>query len=138
MKACILLCIVVAFCAGCDRRNQAPIAPDKDLVGAFDEPQNGAEFNRQFAIRGWAASEDGIRWVGVYVDGEFLGYARTGLSRPDVYRAYLGLKNSATSGWQFDADPGLFTQGGHRIAVEVCSQTGVIHALGAVSVNIDH
>jgi len=114
------------------------MAPDSNLLGVFDEPRDGAQIKQPFVIAGWAISEDGIEWAGVYVDGEFLGYARTGLSRPDVHNAYPDKKGSATSGWQFDADPGLFTSGGHRISVDVRSKAGVIHSLGTKSIDIVH
>ena len=89
-------------------------------------------------MTGWAISEDGIEWVGVYVDGEFLGYAKNGLSRPDVHNAYPDRSGSATCGWQFAADPGLFTAGGHRITIDVRSKSGAIYSLGTKSVTIVH
>ena len=140
MKLRVLwLCAICLFAAGCSPPNaRHPIAPDIDLRGVFDAPTDGARFQQPFAIGGWAISDDGIEWVGVYVDGEFLGYAKTGLSRPDVHGQYPEVKGSATSGWQFDAEPGLFTSGDHRITVDACSKIGVIHSLGAKSIQIVH
>jgi hypothetical protein len=135
----LLLCAIGLFSAGCSQQNaRHSMAPDSNLLGVFDEPRDGAQIKQPFVIAGWAISEDGTEWVGVYVDGEFLGYAKTGMSRPDVHNAFPDKKGSATSGWSFDADPGLFTNGGHRITVDVCSKTGAIYSLGTKSIDIVH
>ena len=91
-----------------------------------------------FAIRGWALSEDGIHSVAVYIDSNFLTYAKTGLARPDVGTVFNRIEGSSQSGWQFDADPGLFMEGPHDIKIEACSNKGVIVMIGVARVEIRH
>jgi hypothetical protein len=135
----LLLCLCCAVWTACSSQNARPsMAPDTVVLGAIDQPRSGAEFRQPFAILGWAWAADGVQWVGIYSDGEFLGYAKVGLSRPDVQKVYPDKRGTETSGWQFDADPGLFIHGGHKITVDVCSKTGTVHSLGTIEVNTLH
>jgi len=134
-----LLCVSFVLLCGCGRQNAGhPMAPDIDVLGAIDQPREGTQINQPFAVSGWAVTSDGIQWVAIYVDGEFLAYAKTGLSRPDVHNLYPDKRDSGSSGWQFDADPGLFINGEHRLTIDVCSKGGLIRSLGTVSVDVVH
>lgn len=64
---------------------------NKDLktLAALDNPRSNDDFNgNKVTIRGWAVSGDGINKIEIYLDGNLVKTIKTGLSRPDVKRAY--------------------------------------------------
>jgi hypothetical protein len=139
MKSSLLsFCAAALLVCGCTQQKTPHMAPDKVTLGAIDEPASGSRLNHPFPIRGWALSPQGIEWVAVYTDGNLLGYAHLGDDRRDVYKANDATPGSATSGWHFDAHPGLFSEGSHSITVEACSKTGASYSIGAITVDIVH
>jgi hypothetical protein len=73
-----------------------------DLLGAIDEPGEGAVVRGALRVRGWAQDESGpAEVVDVLVDGERrapLGLART--ARPDAAAAFPTLGDTSSAGWE--------------------------------------
>ena len=88
-------------------RRSVRAAEDPYLV--CDAPAEGAEVTRGTEVGGWAYSPDGIREVSVWLDGQLVGRAETGLERPDVAQGYPGWPGAESGGFRysFGAAPAL-------------------------------
>ncbi len=112
----------------------------------IDDPSAGQQIgaNSTFQVRGWALNASGVAKVEVYSDGNLVGNATLGYSRPDVNKAYPGYPGGSTS--EFRALIGAMpsTTGTHTISIKVYGKDGSVSSnnqkynifKGAVS-NID-
>ncbi|PWX13796.1 hypothetical protein CYK67_09060 [Clostridium perfringens] len=59
----------------------------------MDSPSHGQGVkDKKLTVRGWALNDSGVKAVKVYVDGKFVGNAKTGISRPDVNNKYQDIR----------------------------------------------
>jgi hypothetical protein len=65
-------------------RSTAGTAPNPPSIGYIDWPKPRASVSSVFAVEGWAADQDGVAEVRIYVDGDRVAVARPRLARPDV------------------------------------------------------
>ena len=70
-------------------------------------------------FRGWALDWEGVLDVAVFVDGELIGLATYGLTRPDVLALYPGYPNSLAPGWRINVDTRLLSNGEHFLELRV-------------------
>ena len=87
-------------------------------------------------MAGWAAAESGIDFVAVYVDRDLAGFAKLGVARPDVGKAFPWLAGSGESGWRLDLDTTGLRLGRHEILVQARTKQGATRDAGAATVNI--
>jgi len=131
------VCALCLFQGACVREEGPDhSSADKLPFGQMLEPRVDAAVVGPFAFRGWALSENGIQQVAIYEDRIYLASARLGLSSPEARKAQPDFPGSATAGWQFDADPSIFTSGKHELTVQARSKTGAVRELASWTVII--
>ncbi|MGV7114739.1 hypothetical protein [Paenibacillus kyungheensis] len=89
-----------------------PSNPNLEVIYQFDE----ASYNNQtklIHIHGWYLDPIGIAKVEIYVNGNYVGLARMGEAREDVYKVYPGYNNHV-SGFAKDQIPVLGEGTQHR------------------------
>jgi hypothetical protein len=75
---------------------------------------------------GWALHQSGIRDVSVFVDGNFLMKARTGLTRIDVGKAYLENEHALNAGWAALIATASLPPGPHEFVIQARSRSGAV------------
>jgi ADP-heptose:LPS heptosyltransferase/GT2 family glycosyltransferase len=68
-------------------------------------------------VSGWAAPEEGLKSIGVLLDGVRVGEARLGLPRPDVAADHPDISLALTSGFEFREKIRPIEPGEHRIGL---------------------
>ena len=131
------LLTVCSFCLltnACIRQESPGNLKSADTLpfGQVFEPVPDQVINGPFAVRGWALSENGIDQVAVYEDRIFLASARLGLSSPEAQKEHPDFPGSATAGFRFDADPGIFTSAKHELTIQARSKTGAVRELASL------
>lgn len=96
---------------GCRRLDGGPPPPDRPMIGTIDSV---AVDGTRVTVSGWALDPDHARPVllDLVVNGGFGGWVGTGISRPDVARAYPGTGTTQGFSRSFTAGPGT-----HRVCV---------------------
>jgi predicted amidohydrolase YtcJ len=85
--------------------------------GFLDSPAPGEIISGIFTVYGWALNDHRpIDRVEIYLDGELIGVASYGESRPDVANAYPGKEDSPNFGYSFQLDTTLYINGSHSIS----------------------
>jgi len=94
----------------------------------IDTPLNGAVSgdNKDITVSGWALNWSGVKEVDVYQDNGQTATAvvGTGISRPDVAKAYPGYPDNGTSGYSVTLPIGNFTRGTHTITAVAVGNDG--------------
>jgi hypothetical protein len=88
----------------------------------IDSPANGATVSGAVAVVGWAIDNTStvgtaISSVRVLVDGNAVGTATYGISRPDVCNAYPGRPSCPNVGFAYQLDTTSLSPGQHKITV---------------------
>ena len=97
----------------------------KEARLAMDSPSHGQEVkDKKLTVRGWALNDSGVKAVKVYVDGKFVGNAKTGISRPDVNNKIPGYPGGNNSGYSLDVDLTNIAPGKRSIKVEQIGNDG--------------
>ncbi|TDT52020.1 Ig-like domain-containing protein [Fonticella tunisiensis] len=108
--------------------NSSPIlvkaAEIKPSLICIDSPQSEETVYRSVYIGGWALSDSGVKEVNIYVDGQKVGQAAIGGSRPDVDKAYPGYIGGANSGYGYNLDLNTISGGRHQITVQAIGNDG--------------
>lgn len=68
---------------------------------------------------GWALDRDGVIQVRINIDGNEVGFATYGLSRPSVSQQYPDFPNSIGPGWEFSFDSRTLSNGPHHLQVVI-------------------
>lgn len=110
----------------------ASVLPPK---GSIEAPRNGSTISGQTVVRGWFLDGSGVAKIAVLVDGKTIGTAQTGLSRPDVRKAYPTY-NNANSGYQYTLNPLNFTNGKHSLSVRETGKNGKTTVLSSETITI--
>jgi hypothetical protein len=85
--------------------------------GFLDSPALGQTISGIYSVYGWALVENQpIERVEIYLDGELIGEAFYGESRPDVANAYPGREGSPNFGYSFQLDTTLYSNGIHTLS----------------------
>jgi hypothetical protein len=79
-----------------------------------------------------------VRQVNIYVDGQFMGPAAYGFSRPDVREVYPHVRDSANSGWMYVINTAQLTNSKHRLTVEVIDNRGKAVVIGSQDFYVDN
>ncbi|HSE96724.1 MAG TPA: putative Ig domain-containing protein [Blastocatellia bacterium] len=103
--------------------------------GALETPDFGTTLNNMASGTGWALDNVGIHKIEVLVDGEKVGEAIYGLSRPDVAVVWGNFPNARNSGFSFTFDTTQLSNGAHKLAVRVLDQAGNASLIGQRSFN---
>lgn len=113
--------------------------PDKQApFGLLETPDFGATLTATAAGSGWALDNVGIARIEVLVDGQKVGEAIYGLSRPDIAATWGTFPNAAHSGFSFSIDTTRFTIGVHTIAVRFIDAAGNTTLAGTRSVTFQN
>lgn len=98
------------------------------VIGVLDEPTAGSALTGITKVRGWFLAGSGVDKVEVLVDGNIVGEAQYGLTRPDVLAAFPEYKN-ANSEFQFSLDTKKLSNGSHSITVRATGSNGATKQL---------
>ncbi|HSD71907.1 MAG TPA: hypothetical protein VLE54_03905, partial [Thermoanaerobaculia bacterium] len=95
---------------------------DRPSFGYIDTPSDYQFINGIFTVFGWAVDLEGIQRVEVDVDGQVVGNATYGLSRPDVPATDVRVI-SANVGFAFALDTRRLSDSEHDLVIYVVDQT---------------
>lgn len=93
-------------------------------IGTIETPDVRATLNNTATGSGWALDNVGIARIDVLIDGQKVGEAIYGLSRPDIGAAWSSFPNAAHSGFSFSLDTTKFPTGDHTLAVRLLDAAG--------------
>jgi hypothetical protein len=99
-----------------------PTGADFPSFGYIDAPSDYQFINGIFNVFGWAADLNGVLRIEVDVDGQVVGNATYGLSRPDVPRADPRAP-SVSVGFSFPLDTTLLSDSEHDLVIYVVDAT---------------
>jgi hypothetical protein len=105
--------------------------------GTIDVPAPGAKLSADARVVGWAIDDVSVAEVEVRLDGEVLGTAHHGLSRPDVAEDYPGLPGAPDFGFAFDLAGRDVTPGDHELEVRLRDAAGNTLRLGPRAFRIE-
>ena len=94
---------------------------DRPAFGYIDAPSDYQFINGVFTVFGWAFDFDGVQRIEVDVDGQVVGIATYGLSRPDVPAADPRVF-SLMSGFSFALDTTRLSDSEHDLVIYVVDQ----------------
>ncbi|WP_160672742.1 Ig-like domain-containing protein [Clostridium sp. C8-1-8] len=98
----------------------------QDLIPKIniDAPTEGQNLNSSLRVYGWSLHKGGVNQVKVYIDGNFVGNANTGGSRPDVKNAFPQYNNGENSGFDYNLDINAIKSGNHNIRIDSIGNDG--------------
>jgi len=104
--------------------------------GFLDSPAPDETVSGVVTGYGWALDDGGpIDRVEIYLDGEYIGNAVYGASRPDVANDYPGREDSPNFGYTFELDTTLYSNGSHTLSAMAFGVSGNQGTLYPESVN---
>jgi beta-N-acetylglucosaminidase/uncharacterized protein YggL (DUF469 family) len=106
-------------------------------IGSLDSPTPGSSINGVINVSGWSLDGSGVAKVELLVDGNSVGQARLGISRPDVARVFPAYQN-ANSGYQYSLDTKYITNGQHTLAVRETGNNGVTTVTNSQPVDVQN
>ncbi len=98
--------------------------------GSLETPDFRATLNLTASGSGWALDNVGVTQIDVLIDGQKVGDAIYGLSRPDVGAVWGTFPNAAHSGFSFALDTTKFTNGEHALAIRLLDAAGNATIIG--------
>lgn len=92
-----------------------------EILAICDRPPlgNEPELGTSVTVEGWALARQGVLHVEVLIDGQSLGKAEYGLSRPDVGAGHRNMAGAGRSGFRGSFDLGAFSPGKHLLTLRV-------------------
>ncbi|HWM89724.1 MAG TPA: hypothetical protein VN493_03055 [Thermoanaerobaculia bacterium] len=109
--------LVVTFMCDEDIANEA-------AFGDIYLPKNGLVYSGTVQVQGWALDWEGVHQVFLIVDGDIVGEATYGLSRPGVSALFPGYPDSPAPGWTVNLDTRKLSEGRHDLEVLVRDDVG--------------
>lgn len=104
---------------------------DLASLGFIDFPQTFDYVGGEVTFHGWAIDENGgIAAVEIIIDGNYVGSAQYGFSRPDVRQQFPQF--TIDSGWRFTMDTRMLSNSRHRLTVRVLDARGKRSEIGSV------
>ena len=97
--------------------NNSESKPSKAYI---DAPASGETIStNNYKVSGWFLDSAGVAKVEILIDGNKVGVAAYGNSRPDVQKVHSDYVNAANSGFQYSLDTSGLSNGAHTLtAVE--------------------
>jgi hypothetical protein len=95
---------------------------DRPAFGYIDTPSDYQFINGVFQVFGWATDLDGVQRIEVDVDGQVVGIATYGLSRPDVPAADPRV-GAVNVGFGFALDTTRLSDSEHDLVIYVVDST---------------
>jgi putative Ig domain-containing protein len=102
--------------------------------GGLEIPDFRATLNNLANGSGWALDNVGIVQIEVLIDGQKVGEAIYGLSRPDIGATWGTFPNAGRSGFSFQIDTKKFSNGEHTVAVRLIDAAGNATVVGTRSI----
>ncbi|MGJ7911638.1 N-acetylmuramoyl-L-alanine amidase [Neobacillus sp. LXY-1] len=106
-----------------------------NVKGILDSPVVGSSLAGTQNVKGWFLDQSGVAKIEVMVDGNVVGKAYYGDSRPDVQRAYP-LFNNGKSGFHFTLNTTKFSDGKHTVSIKETAKNGRVTTLPATPISI--
>lgn len=101
--------------------------------GGVDQPTAGQTLSGSVVIGGWTFDNSQLSRVEVLVDGQFVGTASYGSSRPDVAAVYPNAP--ADAGFSYRLDTTQFGDGQHQLVVTATDLSGNVAILANRSIS---
>jgi hypothetical protein len=105
-------------------------------MGGPDAPANGDTIGGNVIVDGWAWALPGMSTVQVFVDGNLVGTANYGITRPDIPVAFPGAPSDV--GFQYSLDTTAFPNGSHSIVVKATDNNGHVATFATQQVTISN
>jgi beta-N-acetylglucosaminidase len=105
--------------------------------GYSESPSNGSTVKGDAVVGGWFLDPSGVAKIEILVDGQSIGLAQYGISRPDVANAFPEYQNS-TSGYKYILNTRNLTNGQHTITVRGTGNSGAITTLDSTKINVQN
>jgi hypothetical protein len=132
LTVCFLLVLTVIL-VRCDRSPEEAKIP----LGNLESVAPGATITGTVSISGWAAADDGVKEVCLYVDRKLNSCTLDiHFSRPDVAQAWPSLPGASDSGWNIQLDTSTLPPGRHELVAQARSRSGGTRDLATVPVTI--
>lgn len=106
--------------------------------GTLETPGSRATINNIANGSGWALDNIGIVQIEVLLDGQKVGEAIYGLSRPDIGATWGTFPNAARSGFSFQIDTTKVSNGDHTVAVRLLDAAGNATLVGTRTVVVQN
>ncbi|HET7436634.1 MAG TPA: hypothetical protein VFN10_18135 [Thermoanaerobaculia bacterium] len=103
---------------------------DLPSFGFIDFPHTFDYVGGVVTFHGWAIDENTLAAVEIVIDGNFVGTAQYGFSRPDVRQQYPQF--TFDTGWRFTMDTRLLSNARHRMTVRTLDARGHRVEIGSV------
>jgi hypothetical protein len=106
--------------------------------GLLETPGHRATLSNNATGTGWALDNVGVAAIEILIDGQKIGEAVHGQSRPDVAIVWGSFPNAAQSGFTFSFDTTKFTNGDHTLAVRVLDAAGNLTVIGSRTITLQN
>jgi putative Ig domain-containing protein len=106
--------------------------------GTLETPDSRATLNRTASGSGWGLDNVGVTTVDILIDGQKIGEAIYGVSRPDIAIAWPTFPNAANAGFAFNFDTTKFSNGEHTLAVRLFDAAGNATVLGTRTIEFQN
>ena len=108
-----------------------------ELPLGYVDVKPGPNITGVVSVVGWAAAEDGISKVCLYVDRQAASCTEsiTG-GRPDVAAVYPHIAGAGTSGWSIQFDSSGLSTGNHEFLIQATTKSGATRDLGSMNVAV--
>jgi hypothetical protein len=106
--------------------------------GVLETPDFRATLNNIANGSGWALDNVGVVQIDVLLDGQKIGDAIYGLSRPDIGTAWASFPNAAHSGFSFQIDTTKLSNGEHTVAVRLVDAAGNATVIGTRAISVQN
>jgi N-acetylmuramoyl-L-alanine amidase len=117
----------------------APTSANFSSLGYIEFPNRDDLIGGTVTFYGWALDENGgVRAVSIFVDGQYMGPAAYGFSRPDVRDVYPHIQNAVNSGWAYTINTAQLANSKHRLTVQVTDNAGHDSIIGSVDFYVDN
>ncbi|HEX5735360.1 MAG TPA: putative Ig domain-containing protein [Blastocatellia bacterium] len=98
--------------------------------GTLETPDFRATLANTASGSGWALDNVGVVLIEVVIDGQKVGEATYGQSRPDVALNWGGFPNATNSGFRFTFDTTKFSNGEHILSIRLIDAAGNVTVIG--------
>jgi hypothetical protein len=110
--------------------------PSELPLGNVDS-KPGPNITGVVSVAGWAAAEDGIGKVCLYIDRQSASCTESiTVGRPDVAAAYPHIAGAGTSGWSIQFDSSGLSPGNHELLIQATTKSGATRDIGSMIVAV--
>lgn len=93
-------------------------------IGSLENPKGLETISGTYTVKGWFLDQNIVSKIEVLVDGEVMGEAIYGDSRPDIASRYPQYNNN-NCGFHFDLNSTMLSNGSHTINIREIAKNGV-------------